>query len=72
MNRPEFPARTCREPIAAGLLDYNCDLIEWHAGPHGTFSNKESMERRDKWEKENPGWEKLGGAFSDPFEDIKP
>lgn len=56
MKRAEFPQRTCREPVWAQQA-YPCELPNIHPGPCASFSVKDSVERRDRWEADNPGWQ---------------
>ncbi len=71
MKVAEHPERKCREPIQNGFATYWCEVKEWHAGPHATLSDPESVRRRDEWEAAQPGWEKLS-EFDDPFKKIVP
>jgi hypothetical protein len=70
MEKATYPQRSCRQPVPGSHQDYPCEVAgEFHAGPHASFSVPDSVTRRDAWEADNPGWEKLG-AFDDPFRDI--
>ncbi len=61
MKKPEFPARTCREPVWNDLMVYPCEIIHMHPGPCASFSARPSVIRRDEWELANPDWEKKIG-----------
>lgn len=61
MEKAEFPQRTCREPVW-GVQAYACELPDIHPGPCASFSVKSSVERRDAWEADNPGWKKDIGS----------
>jgi hypothetical protein len=66
----EHPQRTCREPVTEdGLIDHWCSLAEFHPGPHCPRTLRPAILRRQRWEKANPGWEKLVPQ-NDPFKDI--
>jgi hypothetical protein len=71
MKTAEYPQRKCRIPVAGEWNDYPCEVREYHPGPCASLSVKASIQRREKWEEENPGWERLNN-FDDPFKDIKP
>lgn len=71
MKKAEYPQRSCRQPVHGAWQDYPCELPESHPGPDASFSVEESVKRRDAWEAENPGWEKMIG-FDDPFREVKP
>lgn len=73
MRKAEYPQRSCRLPVAGEHSDFPCEVAgEWHAGPHASYSVPGSVQRRDEWEAQNPGWEKMGGQLGDPFREIKP
>jgi len=57
--------------VAGQHQDYLCEIFEHHTGPCANQSVPHSVQRRDTWEAENPGWETLS-AFDDPFKEIKP
>lgn len=56
MQKPEFPNRTCREPVWNGPMVYPCEVIALHPGPCANFSAQPSVEHRDRWEANNPAW----------------
>jgi len=66
----EFPQRTCREQQTPdGLIGHWCSLAELHPGPHCPRTLPEAIRRRARWEKDNPGWEKMA-RDPDPFADF--
>lgn len=68
----EFPQRSCREPVTEdGLIDHWCDLAELHPGPHCPKTLAAAIQRRQAWEKANPGWRSLI-SHDDPFREVKP
>jgi hypothetical protein len=69
VKKAQYPQRSCRIPVPGDALDYPCEIVEHHPGPHASFSVRRSVQARDAWEAANPGWEKVS-AFSDPFKDI--
>ena len=72
MKAAEYPQRKCRAPVEGNAgQSHPCELADLHAGPDASFSVPGSVKRRDAWEADHPGWEKLS-LFSDPFEEIKP
>lgn len=56
MLKAEFPQRTCREAVW-GEQAYTCELPDVHPGPHASFSLRDTVERRDDWERDNPDWQ---------------
>jgi hypothetical protein len=67
MDPVEWPERKCREVIYKGDQPYTCEVVDLHPGPCASFSHRETVERRDKWEAEHPNWKRemkeAGGAF---------
>ena len=63
MKRAEFPQRTCREPVAGDYQNYWCELPDVHPGPCASYSVVASVERRESWEANNPGWEENIGSM---------
>lgn len=63
MQKPEFPARTCREAVVHGPMVYPCEVIALHPGPCASFSARPSVERRDAWEDGNPDWKNEVGSL---------
>jgi hypothetical protein len=67
----EHPERSCRVPVSEdGMIDHFCALPEEHLGPHCPRSLQPAIERRQAWEHDNPGWERMGGS-ADPFAGIE-
>jgi hypothetical protein len=65
---PEWPERTCREPVAGEYAAYSCEVVEAHLGPHASQDVPASVALRAAWEKANPA--KLEPtAEADPFID---
>lgn len=62
MEKAQYPQKTCREPIYNPHgMGYACELPDLHPGPHANLSVREAVERRDRWEENNPKWrEKIG------------
>jgi hypothetical protein len=66
----EFPGRKCREAFTLdGLTDYTCELPEHHPGPPASTSSQVSVNRREQWQEDHPGWEKMA-SNDDPFKDL--
>ena len=66
----EYPQRQCRQPVTEdSLIDHHCGLVELHPGPCCPKTLQAAIERREKWEDDNPGWEQMVRA-DDPFADI--
>lgn len=66
----EHPQRTCREPQTPdGMIDHWCSLPEEHPGPHCPKTLREAITRRQQWEHDHPGWEKMARS-ADPFADF--
>jgi hypothetical protein len=63
VKRPEFPQRMCKDAVAGSYQNYYCEVADLHPGPCASFSVKESVERRDAWEAEHPGWEQKIGSL---------
>lgn len=66
MEAAEYPLKKCREGLynAHGMA-YTCELVVLHPGPCASFSVKDSVERRDKWEASNPDWKQNIGQLDD-------
>lgn len=60
MKKAEYPSASCREPVW-GVQAYSCELADLHPGPHATFSQPTSVNARDAWEADHPGWESQVG-----------
>lgn len=55
MKAAEYPQKRCREAVFNQVgMAYPCELPMLHTGPCGSFSVKESTDRRDAWEQANP------------------
>jgi hypothetical protein len=68
----EYPQRKCREQFIMTLhVDLTCDLPELHPGPPASMGSKLSIERREQWEADHPGWEQMI-RNDDPFKEIRP
>lgn len=66
----EHPQRTCREPQTPdGLIDHWCGLPELHPGPHCPRTLTEAIVRRQAWEHDHPGWDRMQ-RDPDPFADF--
>lgn len=65
----DYPQRTCRENVIENDIDHSCSLPEHHPGPHCPRSLASAIARREQWEADNPGWEKLM-RNDDPFEGL--
>lgn len=66
----EHPQRTCRLPQTPdGLIDHFCSLPEFHPGPDCPKTLPAAIRRRQEWERDHPGWEKMT-RVSDPFADF--
>lgn len=66
----EFPGRKCREAFTLdGYVDHVCELPEHHAGPPASKSSQLSIDRRETWQENNPGWEQMQRT-DDPFRGI--
>jgi hypothetical protein len=68
------PQRKCRHAVTEdGLIDHWCDLPapaeQAHPGPCCPSTLRPAITRRARWEKANPGWEKMQ-RDSDPFADF--
>jgi hypothetical protein len=61
MKRAEYPQKMCREPVWGTAQAYNCEL-PIHSGPCASFSVPDTVERRDAWEEDHPGWEAEVGS----------
>lgn len=70
MKTAEYPQRKCRLPVAGVHQDQVCAVREHHAGPCAAPEIPDSVKRRDAWEAEHPGWEKMS-AFDDPFREAE-
>lgn len=46
-----FPQRSCRDAVWGKHQAYTCELPDLHAGPCMSYSVKDSVTRRDQWEK---------------------
>lgn len=67
MQPVEWPERKCRETVWKGDTAHSCEVIDLHPGPCASTSSQESVDRRDAWEKNNPGWKR--SMDKDPFVD---
>lgn len=66
MKIAAYPQRKCRDGIWNDMgIAYTCELPDLHRGPCATFSVKASVQRRDRWEEEHPGWEGQTGKTGD-------
>jgi hypothetical protein len=65
----EYPQRKCRQVVTEGLIDHFCDLPELHPGPDCPSTLRSAIRRRQEWERDHPGWEKLADP-GDPFADL--
>lgn len=66
----EYPQRQCRQPVTDdGLIDHWCALADLHPGPCCPRTLTAAIERRKKWEADNPGWESMK-PDDDPFADF--
>lgn len=66
----EHPQRSCRaHQTPDGLIDHFCSLPELHPGPHCPRTLPSAIKRRQEWERDDPGWEKMARS-SDPFADF--
>jgi len=64
VKKAEYPSPSCREPLW-GVQAYSCELPDLHPGPHATFSQPTTVQARDAWEADHPGWEKKIGTRDD-------
>lgn len=66
MQKAEYPARMCKQAVwSVGDAAHLCELPDLHPGPCASFSVSATVERRDKWEAANPGWEQNVGIGVD-------
>lgn len=66
----EYPQRICRRhQTPDGMIDHFCALPDLHPGPCCPRTLRAAIERRQAWEKANPGWATTARQ-DDPFEDI--
>jgi hypothetical protein len=54
-------------PVGGDYQDYLCEIVEWHPGPCASASVPRSVQARDRWEAEHPGWEKHS-TMADPYQ----
>lgn len=67
MERPIFPARSCREHIYGPNDQADvCDVVVGHPGPCASFTFPQTITNRDRWEEAHPDWRKEIGN-SDAF-----
>jgi hypothetical protein len=66
METAKYPEKTCREPVFNQHgMGYTCDLVLLHPGPCASFSARDSVDRRDRWESDHPDWRESVGTIDD-------
>lgn len=51
INKAVWPERSCREPVWGQHQAYVCEIPDLHRGPCVSLSVKDSVTRREAWEK---------------------
>lgn len=51
IEKVEWPQRTCRDAVWGSLMAYTCELPDLHQGPCVSLSVKDSVTRREAWER---------------------
>ena len=51
IQKAEWPQRSCRDAVWGQHLAYTCELPDLHKGPCVSLSVKDSVTRREMWEK---------------------
>lgn len=51
IQKVQWPGRSCREPVWGQFQAYLCELPDLHTGPCVSLSVKDSVTRREAWEK---------------------
>jgi hypothetical protein len=51
IQKAQWPERSCRDAVWGAFQAYACELPDLHRGPCVSLSVKDSVTRREAWEK---------------------
>lgn len=72
MKQAQYPQRMCKEGLfSPGGIAHYCELVDLHPGPCASFSITSTIQVRNVWEAEHPGWESGIGDMT-TYADAKP
>jgi hypothetical protein len=69
IRKAVWPERSCRDAVWGQWAAYTCELPDLHKGPCVSLSVKDSITRREQWEKDQDAAEAAQNESEAPIHD---